>query len=80
MRILQKALSSEHVRKLYDEAVKTNALKGGYWGIKFESNLQFNGYCDFTNRQIVLSNDIPEDQALGVFVFELTNCVSHNYP
>jgi hypothetical protein len=75
-RILEKALSSQHVRKLYNQAVETNALKGGYWGIKFESNLQFKGYCDFTNRQIILSNDIPEDDALAIFVFELTNCVN----
>ena len=79
-RILELALTSTAIRKLYDQA---NSIvyknRTGPWKIKFVKNVNIAtcvAACICEERIIKLNSSIPDPSAITYFVFELTNAVS----
>ena len=74
-RILQKALSSTAIKELYDRAVampRYDGTAGGNLHITFVTD-GYKGCANNSQRKIELLSSLSDDEALSVFVFELTN-------
>ena len=85
-RIVEKALSSKHIRELHDRAKATSVYnKSGDWEVKLvkeissnSSNHQSNACCNITKREIYINENVSDEYALAAFVFELTNAAQAN--
>lgn len=76
-RLLERALSCEAVKELYDKASQTsfNGMIGNY-KVEFVEGLEFPAQTILFERVIKINSNLSDDYALSTIVFELTNAVA----
>jgi len=74
--LIEKALQSSAIRALYERACATPSIGGrlGPWQVQFMS-FKHGAACFYRNRKIVIDANCSDDDAIHLFVFELTNAV-----
>ncbi|MBA3722550.1 MAG: hypothetical protein H0W88_09140 [Parachlamydiaceae bacterium] len=78
-KLLEKALSCNAIKQLYEKAYSTptDKCESGHWKIVFDTKTILNSGAEtvWASRQITLLSTLSDETALTYFVFQLTNAI-----